>query len=198
MPVQLSQRVFQSEKEFYAPIRLRHPVAPGRSQVDALRRNGVVYLELRFLDRDPYHPGGVDPKIVEFLRILLIHGAGAEVSQGQDIYDAVARADEAARLPIRALLAGTDERVSALLGRAHAVIDAAERTAALLDSLAETQTHTARVDHIRARLERPEQLPSVRIARDIEAAGVSWTRFGIQQMERQYEQEHTELCRARV
>ena len=64
--LQLNMRVFQKEKEFYAPVRLKRT----GGQSDMLRtmeREGIEYVELRFLDVDPFHAVGIG---AETLRVL--------------------------------------------------------------------------------------------------------------------------------
>ncbi len=96
--IQLNGKVFQKEKEFYAPVRFRSLPTAGESAVAALRRRGVAYLELRFFDVDPFSPSGVSADALALLHLLLLE-ALSRVSVPRTVaeYGAIlARADEAA------------------------------------------------------------------------------------------------------
>ena len=94
----LSTRVFQAEKEFYAPIRFKRQHPAGKSGVDALLERGIEYVELRFLDVDPFSPLGISEETLMLFRLFIIdglrrasgRGSAAEIEAHLDAAEAAA------------------------------------------------------------------------------------------------------------
>ena len=67
-------KTFKKESEFYSSIRLKpHPADSGESQLDALQRRGVNYLELRIMDLDPYQREGIGVHSLFFIHLFLLY-----------------------------------------------------------------------------------------------------------------------------
>lgn len=69
---QLNANYLQAEEELYAPFRPRQQLNSGEGLLDALRRRGLGYIEIRLLDIDPEHPSGIDPYAVGFLHMAML------------------------------------------------------------------------------------------------------------------------------
>ena len=171
---QLNGNVFQTEKEFYAPIRLRQVALPGESGLQALSRRGVGYLELRFLDVDPFTPTGVSEEGLRLMHLFILDGLARPTAPrptavlGEDLD----RAACAARMDPRAL----DPALLAALG---ARLDELERWALALDRLEPGGRYLQSLDVYRARVVDPSLLPSARLAAAFESSGMDWTAFGL-------------------
>jgi glutamate--cysteine ligase len=70
--VQLNTNVLQKESEHYASIRFKQRVNPGETQLEALARNGVGYLEIRVLDLNPLDRLGVSLQQLHFLQAFML------------------------------------------------------------------------------------------------------------------------------
>jgi glutamate--cysteine ligase len=173
--VQLNTNVFQTDKEFYAPIRLRQTLLGGESALDALARRGVGYLELRFFDVDPTHPSGIAQDALRLLHLLLLDALARPSTPRTNATlrrDLAAATDVALRDPrtlaAEPLLAAADLRLAALSSWAER-LEAAWPTGAYRASLA----------LFRRRVAHPSTLPSAKLAQAFAASGLDWTAFGV-------------------
>ena len=69
---QLNANILQIENEFYGSIRPKQPINPGERATLALKRRGVMYLEVRALDVNAYDPVGADEAALRFIEALLL------------------------------------------------------------------------------------------------------------------------------
>lgn len=67
---QLNNRIFQSEKEFYAPIRIK-----GEKGLADLKRGRISRMEIRIPDVNPYQVTGVSEETLHLLQLLILQGA---------------------------------------------------------------------------------------------------------------------------
>lgn len=70
--IQLNDNVLQKESEFYAPIRLKHIAELGETNLEALEKGGVQYLEVRIIDLDPYEKVSISLQQLHFLQIFML------------------------------------------------------------------------------------------------------------------------------
>jgi glutamate--cysteine ligase len=172
---QLNANVFQTEKEFYAPIRLRQVAQAGESGLQALSRRGVGYLELRFLDVDPFTPTGVSEDGLRLMHLFILDGLARPTAPrptallGEDLE----RAAGAARMDPRAL-------APVFVGALGTRLEELERWALALDGLEPGGRYLRSLNDYRARVAKPSLLPSARLAALFEASGMDWTAFGLQ------------------
>lgn len=174
--LQLNGNVFQAEKEFYAPIRLRQAPLPGESGLQALSRRGVSYLELRFLDVDPCRFTGVSAAGLRLMHLFILEallrptGPRDGASLGEDLRRS---AEVAGMDPLKPLdgdcLANLRTRLAALEGWARR-----------LDALVPGAPYVRALEGYQACAQDPLQLPSARLAQRFQDAGGDWTAFGIQ------------------
>jgi glutamate--cysteine ligase len=69
---QLNANILQIENEFYGFIRPKQPINQGERATLALKRRGVMYLEVRALDVNAYDPTGADEPTLRFIEALLL------------------------------------------------------------------------------------------------------------------------------
>ena len=69
---QLSTNFLQIENEYYSAIRPKRVIRGGQSQLEALRYQGVEYVEVRCLDLNPFQPLGIDKKTSHFIDAFLV------------------------------------------------------------------------------------------------------------------------------
>ncbi|HGL6713994.1 MULTISPECIES: glutamate--cysteine ligase [Burkholderiaceae] len=70
--VQLNTNILQSENEFYSNIRPKRVARAGERPVEALKDQGVEYVEVRSLDINPFLPLGIDESQAHFLDAFLL------------------------------------------------------------------------------------------------------------------------------
>jgi glutamate--cysteine ligase len=71
--VQLNGNVLQKESEFYSSIRLKQIALKGETQLDALAKRGVKYLEVRILDINPFEKLGMSLNQLHFLQVFMLY-----------------------------------------------------------------------------------------------------------------------------
>ena len=69
---QLNTALLQIENEFYSVIRPKRTTASGEAPINALRRGGVEYIEVRCMDINPFTPLGIDASTMRFLDLFLL------------------------------------------------------------------------------------------------------------------------------
>lgn len=70
---QMNDHVLQTESEFYSSIRLKRTPEPGESQLDALKKRGVQYAEIRILDVNPFARLGISMEQLHFLQVFMLY-----------------------------------------------------------------------------------------------------------------------------
>jgi glutamate--cysteine ligase len=174
--LQLNANVFQTDKEFYAPIRMRQTLLPGESTTDALAGRGVGYLELRFLDVDPFGRPGVTEDALRLIHLVLLNGLAQP---------SVPRANAALRKDLQAAahVALLDPRALAasdpLLRSAERRLAGLEPWARRLDADTDESPYRGSLDRFRRRVAHPGTLPSAALARELAESGTDWTSFGV-------------------
>ena len=69
---QLNNGILQIENEYYSDIRPKRVMHSGQKPNEALREDGVEYIEVRCLDINPFLPGGIDVAQMYFLDAFLL------------------------------------------------------------------------------------------------------------------------------
>ncbi len=175
-PQQLNDNVLQTDKEFYAPIRLRQKTGPGETTPQALARRGVGYLELRFVDVDPFSVSGVAGEALLLIHLFVVDGLTrvskprpqALLARDLEAAAAIARANPFSLGSGPALLAA-ERRMAEL-----------EPWAELLDAPTAHSPYSGALRLFRGRLGEPDTLPAARLARALAGSGLDWTSFGVQ------------------
>jgi len=167
--LQLNGNVFQTEKEFYAPIRMRQVARAGETGLRALSRRGVGYLELRFLDVDPFNPAGVSEEGLRLMHLFILDGLArpTEPRATASLEEDLERVVEVARMDPYSL--DPD-----LPGELRTRLDALQGWALALDV-----GYLRSLEAYRERAAKPSLLPSARLARLLETSGMDWTTFGM-------------------
>ena len=69
---QLNHNILQIENELYAPVRPKQVADSGEKPTDALENRGVMYIELRALDVNPFSPYGITLEQMRVLDLFLL------------------------------------------------------------------------------------------------------------------------------
>ncbi len=75
---QLNHNILQIENELYAPVRPKQVAESGEKPTDALENRGVMYIELRALDVNPFSPYGISLDQMRVLDLFLLYCLLAE------------------------------------------------------------------------------------------------------------------------
>ena len=70
--IQLNGNILQKENEFYSSIRLKQNITKGETQLDALKKRGVKYVEVRILDLNPFEKLGLSVQEMYFLQVFML------------------------------------------------------------------------------------------------------------------------------
>ncbi len=186
--VQLNAHVFQTEKEFYAPLRLRQTLLPGESTQSALEKRGIGYLELRFLDVDPWSPVGVAAETLRLLQLFVLDGlhrpspprSSARLAADLQASGLVALRDPRALVPGDPALVSAERRLAALAPWAERRDGGAEGA------------YAASLRRFQKLLAHPATHPAAVLARRLGASGADWTSFGVSLARAQVRSAHRE------
>jgi glutamate--cysteine ligase len=70
---QLNDFYLQIENEYYAPIRPKQKIFRNETISDSFSNRGILYLEVRCLDIDPFSPIGINKESLYYTHCLLLH-----------------------------------------------------------------------------------------------------------------------------
>jgi glutamate--cysteine ligase len=177
---QLNANILQIENEFYGSIRPKQPIESGERATLALKRRGVMYLEVRALDVNAYDPVGADEPALRFIEALLLHCLLTD-SPPTDATEQAAIGRNQLKVARRGREPGLElQRGDASIGLKAWGLELAtelEPLCRLLDGGDPTRPYSAtlRVQH--AALEDPDRTPSARVLRDMREHGESFFSF---------------------
>lgn len=69
---QLNDNILQIENELYAPVRPKQVTRSGEKPTDALERRGIMYVELRALDVNPFSAYGISKEQMRVLDLFML------------------------------------------------------------------------------------------------------------------------------
>ena len=177
---QLNANILQIENEFYGSIRPKQPIQSGERATLALKRRGVMYLEVRALDVNAYDPVGADEPALRFIEALLLlcllsDSPSTDVAEQAAIGRnqlAVARRGRDPQLELE-----HDGKAVLLRDWGRRLLAALEPICVLLDSGDVEQPYSRSLAAQQAAMEDAELTPSARILRDMRTRGESFFRF---------------------
>ena len=177
---QLNANILQIENEFYGSIRPKQPIESGERATLALKRRGVMYLEVRALDVNAYDPIGADEPALRFIEALLAlclltdsppTDAGEQTTIGMNQLS-VARQGRDPALELQRRGRAVQLRVWA-----QETLTALEPLCALLDGRDPARPYSTSLAAQRAAVIDADRTPSARILADMRARGESFFSF---------------------
>lgn len=171
----------KTESEWYSPIRLKSAAAKGESQLAAMERSGVKYMEVRLLDLDPYERIGISRRQLDFLHLFMLCCLledsppidEADCHGMQENHNLVSLFGRKPELALRTEDGGT-VRLSAWAGE---LLDRMEQLAGWLGR--DTEYYRTIIREERAKVEDPERTPSAVMQREMEERGETFAAFGL-------------------
>jgi glutamate--cysteine ligase len=177
---QLNANILQIENEFYGSIRPKQPIDPGERATLALKRRGVMYLEVRALDVNAYDPTGADEATLRFIEALLalclLSDSPATTPEEQAAVGrnqlAVARHGRDPALELQ-----RHGKAVRLQDWAREILVALESVCELLDGEDPARPYAASLARQHAAVEDADLTPSARILKDMRKEGETFFRF---------------------
>jgi glutamate--cysteine ligase len=177
---QLNTSLIQIENEFYGTIRPKRPIRPGERPLNALRRRGVEYVEVRCLDLNPFLRMGLDEHQIRFLDTFLLFCLLADSPPDSP--------EESAQMRQNQLTIVENGRAHGLtLGGvsrdtwATDILKACEPVAQLLDQANSSDLYSYALEQQRTRVPDPDLTPSARILSTMRAQNIPFFRFALNQ-----------------
>jgi glutamate--cysteine ligase len=177
---QLNANILQIENEFYGSVRPKQPIESGERATLALKRRGVMYLEVRALDVNAYDPVGADAPALRFIEALLL-GCLLSDSPSTDAAEqseiganqlAVARHGREPGLKLQrgGVPVGLKQWGMEILAQLEPICR-------LLDHADPSQPYSRSLAAQRGALEDPDRTPSARVLKDMRGHGESFFEF---------------------
>jgi glutamate--cysteine ligase len=184
---QLNDSLLQIENEFYSPIRPKRITRPGETPLNALRRGGIEYVEVRCVDVSPFHPAGLDARQIRFMDIFLLYCLLEESPPCEDEDHAI-QADNLEAVVNRGRQPGLRLRnrgsARGLAEWAEALLLAMQPIASALDRAHGCEDYTADLKAQRKKVEDPDLTPSARILREMREQDLPFFRLALAYSER--------------
>jgi len=70
--LQLNSNILQIENEYYSTVRPKQITQPNEKPINALKKRGIKYIELRSIDINAYDPFGINEHQLHFLEALML------------------------------------------------------------------------------------------------------------------------------
>ena len=177
---QLSDKQLQIENEYYSSVRPKQIVEGNERPIDALRKRGIQYIELRSLDLNPFQTSGVSQTQLFFLEIfmhfcLLQHSPNINETERQEIdnnQNVVAHRGRTEGLTLQQM----GHKIS-LEDSANSIFDAMHSIAELLDQAHTSQHYQAALKKYRAFITHSDRTPSARLLNEIRQYNESFFSF---------------------
>lgn len=183
-PAQLNANLLQIENEFYSSIRPKRIPKGGQRPVQALREQGVEYLEVRCLDLNPFLPVGIDEEQMRFLNCFLLLCLLRESPPGSREQNV--ELDRNQKLVVKAgrdpaLLLSREGAAISLRDWAREILAEVADIASFLDTLGGHTEHSAATLAQIAKIAQPELTPSARVLERMGELKTSFFRFAMNQ-----------------
>ncbi len=177
---QLSSNHLQIENEYYSTIRPKRRAASGQRPTDALREQGVEYVEIRALDINLFEPAGVDQVQMRFLEAFVIYcglldSPAIEMAEQQEIDRRHSLTAQRGREP--GLELPRNGESCSLQDWALALVEGIAGVAALLDD--GNHDYSTAVALQREVCLDPERTPSAQILDRMSDSGLSFSAFAM-------------------
>jgi len=189
---QLNANILQIENEYYSGIRPKRVPAVGETSSEALRKEGIEYVEIRTLDINPFLSVGLDEEQVRVLDSFLLYcllSDSAEISREEDseIQHNQRKVILEGRKPD--LMLQQAGRAISFADKAKTLLNKISGTADLLDSAHLDSAHsdtlyTEALAQQLIKIEHPEQTPSGMIMKDM-VKGFDFSDLMLKQAKRQ-------------
>lgn len=176
---QITTNLLQIENEYYTGVRPKQVGQFGETQLTALHRRGIRYVELRTIDINCFDRCGLSLEQADFLEVFMLYNLlttapTADVADERENQHNFATVAAKGRKPNLHLLQKCQDVPLTDIGMA--MLDDMVEIAQVLDSQLDTPRFTDNVLKHQAAIEDPEHTPSAKILRELEH-GLSYHDF---------------------
>ena len=177
---QLNTSLLQIENEFYGSIRPKRRIQTGERPVNALRKRGVEYVEVRCLDLNPFLEVGIDTETLRFLDVfllvcLLLPSPDDTADESSEILHNQLATVREGRDPNATLVFNGRDRN--LRQWASELLDLVDQVALAIDEVSGTTQHQASARAQRHKVTDARLTPSARIIKEMNDQQVSFFRL---------------------
>jgi glutamate--cysteine ligase len=181
---QLNNNILQIENEYYSSVRPKQVLQGFERPIDALRKRGVQYVELRSVDINPFHPAGLSRKQLYFLETFMLFCVLQEspkltATEQDEIDSNQSLVAHQGRLPGLKLV--QQGQVRSLKDWATELMQQMQQVAELLDKVNNKDCYKASLDYIAELIPHPELTPSARVLEEMQANNESFFAFAWRQ-----------------
>lgn len=181
---QLNTALLQIENEFYSTIRPKRIAASGEAPINALKRSGVEYIEVRCLDVNPFDAVGISAETMRFLDTFLLYCLLEE--SPVLLPDACLQTNKNLRKVVNQgrqpnLILTINEQSISFIDWAHNLLEAMQPIAQLLDELTGEQPYSASWQKQLDKINHVELTPSAQVLSHLQNQQCSYAEFALQQ-----------------
>lgn len=186
--IQLSGNILQKESEFYSSIRVKQNVKKGETQLNALEKHGVKYIEVRILDINPFEKQGISVEQLHFLQVFMLFC----LFERSENIDACEFERINANHHLTALfgrkedleLYSYDNGTISLKDFGEIIFDKLKKIAKLMDKTTGDNKYQQSVEKEYQKLKDVSLLPSARIYKEMKENNKSYIEFGLNRIEK--------------
>lgn len=177
---QLNTAILQIENEYYSDIRPKRVTRSGERPLQALRKSGVEYIEVRNIDINPFLPVGIDTQQAMFIDTFLI---SCLLMSDEDICPTECKmvSDNLQKVITRGrepgLLLATPKGEVALTEAGKTLLVQIQMTSELLDQVYKTKAYSISVNAQMRKLEDASLTPSAQVLTALQVTGLNYTQW---------------------
>lgn len=177
---QLNTNILQIENEYYSTVRPKQPLQGFEKPVNALKKRGIKYIELRSVDINIFHPAGLTYEQLRFLEVFMhfcLFQASPKIdsTERQLINSNQMLVAHQGRKP--GLILQSGERQMSLKDWGLELLEQMQPVADLLARVHQEPAYTVAVQHQRELLFNPEATPSAQMMAEMHEKGASFFSF---------------------
>jgi len=177
---QLNDSILQIENEYYSDIRPKRVIQSAERHLQALRRRGVEYVEVRHTDVNPFLPVGIDSQQARFIDIFLISCLLMDSdkicpAECKTVSENMQRVITRGRQPGLSLTTAQGEIGLAVAGRE--LLDTFRLTAEVMDQVHETDKYRKAVQAQVEKINNPASTPSAQVVEALQETGLNYTEW---------------------
>lgn len=192
---QLNANLLQIENEYYSTVRPKQILQGNEKPINALKKRGVRYVELRSLDVNAFDPLGINETQLRFIEIFMLFCLLADseqicFSEREEIdYNEILVAHHG-REPGLELIENTSK--IKLKDWANEILNGMQSVSELLDANKEGEPYRKSLQHQAEKVEYPDLTPSARMLDEMRDKKEAFYHFA-KRMSQQHNQYFTEL-----
>lgn len=187
---QLNSNILQIENEYYSTVRPKQIANKNEMPIEALRKRGVRYVELRSLDVNAFHPLGINEEQLYFLETFMLfclsHESPAinpedkkEIDQNEMLAAHHGRDPD-----LRLTRNGEDISIKQWGGE---IIEVMQGFAALLDEVHGSSDYSTSLEKQKQAIDDPECTPSAKMLREMREHGEGFFQHAMRMSQQHHE-----------